>query len=89
MSGLDVESESNVRQAVSAVLPNCTTLVVTHRFTSLHADDAVLVLKHGAVGWQGTYQQTHPSARYSTDSNRIVFSFLQHPQLAQSVFSYS
>ena len=57
MSGLDVESESNVRQAVSAVLPNCTTLVVTHRFTSLHADDAVLVLKHGAVGWQGTYQQ--------------------------------
>ena len=56
MSGLDVESEADVRQALSALMQHCTTLVVTHRFTSLHADDAVVVLKHGAVEWQGTYR---------------------------------
>ena len=57
MSGLDVESEADVRQALSALMQHCTTLVVTHRFTSLHAEDAVLVLKKGAVEWQGTYQE--------------------------------
>ena len=57
MSGLDVESEADVRQALSALMQHCTILVVTHRFTSLHAGDAVLVLKKGAVEWQGTYQE--------------------------------
>ena len=57
MSGLDVESEADVRQALSALMQHCTTLVVTHRFTSLHAGDAVVVLKKGAVEWQGTYQE--------------------------------
>ena len=57
MSGLDVESEADVRQALSALMQHCTTLVVTHRFTSLHAEDAVVVLKKGAVEWQGTYQE--------------------------------
>ena len=56
LSGLDVESEADVRQALSALMQRCTTLVVTHRFTSLHADDAVVVLKHGTVEWQGTYR---------------------------------
>ena len=57
LSGLDVESEADVRQTLSALMQGCTTLVVTHRFTSLHADDAVLVLKRGAVEWQGTYRE--------------------------------
>ena len=57
MSGLDVESEADVRQALSALMQHCTILVVTHRFTSLHAGDAVVVLKKGAVEWQGTYQE--------------------------------
>lgn len=57
LSGLDVESEADVRQTLSALMQRCTTLVVTHRFTSLHADDAVLVLRSGAVEWQGTYRE--------------------------------
>ena len=57
LSGLDIESEAAVRQTLSAVMPGCTTLVVTHRLSSLHADDAVLVLKNGAVEWQGTYRE--------------------------------
>jgi len=57
LSGLDVESEADVRQTLSALMQGCTTLVVTHRLSSLHADDAVVVLKHGAVEWQGTYRE--------------------------------
>ena len=57
LSGLDVESEADLRQTLSALMQGCTTLVVTHRLSSLHADDAVVVLKHGAVEWQGTYRE--------------------------------
>ena len=57
LSGLDVESEADLRQTLSALMQGCTTLVVTHRLSSLHADDAVVVLKHGAVEWQGAYRE--------------------------------
>ena len=57
LSGLDVESEADLRQTLSTVMQGCTTLVVTHRLSSLHADDAVAVLKHGTVEWQGTYRE--------------------------------
>jgi len=55
MSGLDAASEADVRLALASVLPGCTILVVTHRLTALHIDDAVIVLKEGHVVWQGVY----------------------------------
>ena len=55
MSGLDTASEADVRLALTSVLPGCTILVVTHRLTALHNEDAVIVLKEGRVVWQGVY----------------------------------
>ncbi len=55
MSGLDTASEADVRLALMSVLPGCTILVVTHRLTALHNEDAVIVLKEGRVVWQGVY----------------------------------
>lgn len=55
MSGLDAASEADVRLALASVLPGCTILVVTHRLTALHNEDAVIVLKEGRVVWQGVY----------------------------------
>ncbi len=57
LSGLDVESEAALRQTLSAFMQGCTTLVVTHRLSSLHADDVVVLLKHGAVEWRGTCRE--------------------------------
>ena len=55
MSGLDAASEADVRLALASVMPGCTILVVTHRLTALHNEDAVIVLKEGRVAWQGVY----------------------------------
>ena len=55
LSGLDVESEALVRDALAVLMQGRTTLVVTHRLTSLHPHDHVVVLKNGQVEWQGTY----------------------------------
>ncbi|HEV8714126.1 MAG TPA: ABC transporter ATP-binding protein [Candidatus Binatia bacterium] len=55
LSGLDVVSEAEVRQALDALMAGRTTLVVTHRLSSLRGDDAVIVLDAGRVVWEGRY----------------------------------
>lgn len=56
VSGLDAESEADIRAALAAAMRDRTTLVVTHRLTSLRLDDAVLALTKGHVAWQGCYR---------------------------------
>lgn len=55
LSGLDVASERQVRAMLDARMAGKTTLVVTHRLSSLREDDPVIVLEHGRVAWQGLY----------------------------------
>jgi ABC-type multidrug transport system fused ATPase/permease subunit len=55
LSGLDVVSEAEVRQALDTLMAGWTTIVITHRLSSLRGDDAVLVLDTGRVVWQGRY----------------------------------
>jgi ATP-binding cassette subfamily B protein len=55
LSGLDVASEAQVRTALEALMAGRTTLIVTHRVSSLREKDAVIVLDHGKVAWQGVY----------------------------------
>ncbi|MBI3245822.1 MAG: ABC transporter ATP-binding protein [Deltaproteobacteria bacterium] len=55
LSGLDLASEAQVRAALDALMKDTTVLLVTHRHSSLHGDDLVLVLDHGRVMWQGVY----------------------------------
>jgi ATP-binding cassette, subfamily B, bacterial len=55
LSGLDVASEAEVRRALETLMAGRTTLVITHRLSSLRGDDAVLVLDAGRVVWRGRY----------------------------------
>ncbi len=55
LSGLDVISEAEVRQALDTLMAGRTTIVVTHRLSSLRGDDAVIVLDAGRVVWTGRY----------------------------------
>jgi ATP-binding cassette subfamily B protein len=55
LSGLDVVSEAEVRQALDTLMAGRTTIVVTHRLSSLRGDDAVIVLDAGRVVWTGRY----------------------------------
>lgn len=56
VSGLDVESEHDVHQALASLMHDRTTLVITHRLSALRPDDDVLVLKNGRVEWRGSYR---------------------------------
>jgi ATP-binding cassette subfamily B protein len=44
-----------VRQALAALMAGRTTIMVTHRLSSLHEDDTVIVLDRGQVVWEGLY----------------------------------
>jgi len=55
LSGLDVVSEAEVREALDALMAGRTTIVVTHRLSSLRGDDAMIVLDAGRVVWEGRY----------------------------------
>lgn len=57
LSGLDVESETSVREALDTLMAGRTMLMVTHRLSSLRPDDAVLVLDKGQVAWEGQYKE--------------------------------
>jgi len=55
LSGLDMVSEAEVRQALDTFMAGRTTIVVTHRLSSLRSNDAVIVLDAGRVVWTGRY----------------------------------
>src|SRR5262249_21009835 len=55
LSGLDTVSEVSLREALAVCMEGRTTIVVTHRLSSLHTEDRVLVLDLGRVSWDGPY----------------------------------
>jgi len=57
LSGLDVDSETQVREALAITLPRTTTIVVTHRLSSLRETDRVVILDGGRVVWDGWYKE--------------------------------
>jgi ABC-type multidrug transport system fused ATPase/permease subunit len=56
LSGLDVESETTMREALTIALPATTALVITHRLSSLRETDRVVILDGGRVVWDGWYK---------------------------------
>jgi ABC-type multidrug transport system fused ATPase/permease subunit len=62
LSGLDIASEAQVRAALEALMAGKTTLLITHRVSSLRQEDALVVLDHGRIVWQGRYGELSASA---------------------------
>lgn len=56
LSGLDVDSETRIREALAIALPGTTTIVVTHRLSSLRETDRVVILDGGRAVWEGWYK---------------------------------
>lgn len=55
MSALDVISEEHVRMALEELMAGRTTIVVTHRLSSVQDFAHIIVLSQGRVRWQGRY----------------------------------
>lgn len=54
-SALDARSEKLVQQALEKLMVNRTVLTIAHRLSTIRSADQIVVLKHGAVAEQGTY----------------------------------
>jgi len=56
-ASLDAETEAEVWQALVAALPGCTTLLVTHRPSTLRRAEKIIVIDQGAICQQGKFAE--------------------------------
>ena len=56
-SQIDVESENLIHQALSKFIKNRTTLIITHRISTLELADYIILMSDGKVTDFGTHQQ--------------------------------
>jgi ATP-binding cassette subfamily B protein len=65
MTGLDAESESNVREALDRLMSGKTVIMITHDLPSIADADQVLLLEDGHISAAGTHQElVASSSRY-------------------------
>ena len=57
MSGLDVESEGKVRNALAHVMSGKTCILITHDLASATSADSIVILEHGRVVERGTHAE--------------------------------
>ncbi|KAF7814001.1 ABC transporter B family member 19-like [Senna tora] len=64
-SALDLESEKNVQKALSNVTREATTIVVTHRLSSITEANRIAVIKDGKVVEYGTHHTLMASSHFN------------------------
>lgn len=65
MTGLDVESEEKVREALDRLMSGKTCISITHDLASIEDADLVLLLEEGRVAATGTHRElVASSSRY-------------------------
>ena len=55
-SSLDAKTEFDIFNALSEVMSNRTTFIISHRLTTIQRADTVIVLKDGCIVEQGTHE---------------------------------
>jgi ATP-binding cassette subfamily B protein len=63
MTGLDVESEGKVREALDRLMAGKTTIMITHDLPSIADADLVLLLENGRIGASGTHRELMESSQ--------------------------
>jgi ATP-binding cassette subfamily B protein len=56
-SAIDSATEDQIQRAISRVLENRTTLLITHRLSQIRRADRILVLHHGEILDQGSHEE--------------------------------
>src|SRR5690625_6764000 len=54
-SAVDMETETNIQEAMREVMKGRTTFIIAHRISSVKHADEILVLDEGAVAERGTH----------------------------------
>ncbi|HCF50593.1 MAG TPA: ABC transporter ATP-binding protein, partial [Syntrophomonas sp.] len=56
-ASLDPENESQVQQAINALVSDKTVVIIAHRLRTVRKADNIIVLNQGRVVEQGTHEQ--------------------------------
>lgn len=57
LSAVDAETDAKIREALKTQTKGSTTILISHRISTLMQADSILVLDHGRVAAQGTHQE--------------------------------
>jgi ATP-binding cassette subfamily B protein len=57
LSAVDTETDAYIRQAIHEVSNDITTILITHRISSIQNADQILVLDQGQIVQRGTHQE--------------------------------
>ena len=57
LSAVDTETDAQIRAALKEKQKGLTTLIISHRITTLSQADLILVLEKGRLTQQGTHQE--------------------------------
>lgn len=56
-SALDIHSEAKVQKALDKASVKCTTLIVSHRLSTIRDVDRIVLIKDGKVAEMGTHDE--------------------------------
>ena len=62
-SSLDADSEEIVQNAINNLIKNRTTIVIAHRFSTIHNADKIVVFRDGMIVDQGTHGELMDSCK--------------------------
>ena len=92
-SSIDTRTESLVQGGMDKLMKGRTTFVIAHRLSTVRNSDIILVLDHGRLVEQGTYEQLvardglfaelAQQGRFAPDAEDPATSAAQAPQLAE------
>lgn len=57
LSAVDTETDAHIRKALAKESADVTTLIISHRITTLSQADLILVLENGRITQQGTHEE--------------------------------
>ncbi|MFO7637415.1 MAG: ABC transporter ATP-binding protein [Clostridia bacterium] len=57
LSAVDVETDAHIREQLKLHLKDTTTLIISHRVSTLRQADLILVMENGSISHQGTHEE--------------------------------